>query len=155
MHDDIIDYQFELEMDPAFNTVNCLGIHKVTPDHRARMLDWMIEVLSKFKCCNETFFIAVSLLDRHFKLKTDVIEINELHIIGMTCMFIASKFEDSGHQSISMKLLCEKIGHKKFTSEMIKKQELEILKSIKYIIAAPTSIDFIKFYLLKVFWNGK
>lgn len=66
---EIDDYQRELENDPAFNTVACLGIHKVTPNLRARMIDWMIEVLTNFKCDDQTFFLSVSLIDRYFKLK--------------------------------------------------------------------------------------
>ena len=34
---------------------------------RAKMIDWMIEVLTNFKCDDLTFFIAVSLMDRFFK----------------------------------------------------------------------------------------
>jgi hypothetical protein len=34
---------------------------------RARMVDWMIEVLTNFKCDDQTFFIAVSIMDRYFK----------------------------------------------------------------------------------------
>ena len=30
---------------------------------RARMVDWMIEVLTNFKCDDQTFFIAVSLME--------------------------------------------------------------------------------------------
>lgn len=43
--------------------------HKITPALRARMVDWMIEVLTNFKCDDQTFFLAVSLLDRYLKAK--------------------------------------------------------------------------------------
>lgn len=46
-----------------------LSAHKITHTHRARMIDWMIEVLTNFKCEDQTFFTAVSLLDRFLKLK--------------------------------------------------------------------------------------
>jgi hypothetical protein len=29
------------------------------------MIDWMIEVLTNFKCEDQTFFLAVSLMDRY------------------------------------------------------------------------------------------
>ena len=38
--------------------------------------------------------MSVSLLDRFFKNKLDPKEISDLHIIGVTSMFIASKYED-------------------------------------------------------------
>lgn len=43
--------------------------HKISPTHRARMIDWMIEVLTNFKCNDQAFFLAVNLLDRYLKEK--------------------------------------------------------------------------------------
>ena len=72
-------------------TENCLIKHKITPALRARMIDWMIEVLTNFKCDDQTFFLAVSLIDRYFKNKTETREIGDLHIIGVTTMIIERK----------------------------------------------------------------
>lgn len=142
---EIDDYQRELEAEPAFSTAQCLGRHKVTPNLRARMIDWMIEVLTNFKCDDQTFFLSVSLLDRYFKLKQEVREISDLHIIGVTCMFIASKYEDI--YPLKMKMVYEKIAHKKLAIDKIKSLEMDILKTIKYRIPAPSSLDFLKYYL--------
>ena len=35
-----------------FDITNCLERHKITPALRARMIDWMIEVLCSYKCKN-------------------------------------------------------------------------------------------------------
>lgn len=75
------------------------------------MVDWMIEVLTNFRCDDQTFFLAVSLEDRFFKYCQEHKEIADLHIIGVTCMFIASKFEDI--YPLKMKTVFEKIAHKK------------------------------------------
>ena len=45
---DIDKYTRLLEQE--FLTTNCLINHKITPTLRARMVDWMIEVLTNFKC---------------------------------------------------------------------------------------------------------
>lgn len=58
------------------------------------MVDWMIEVLTNFKCDDQTFFLASSLLDRFLKNSSRGLEISELHLIGVTSMFVASKYED-------------------------------------------------------------
>lgn len=47
-----------------------LSRHDVAQDYRAKMVDWMVEVLSTFKMSEHTFFVAVSLLDRFFKKST-------------------------------------------------------------------------------------
>jgi hypothetical protein len=117
------------------------------------MVDWMIEVLTNFKCDDQTFFLSVSLIDRFFKNKQDTKEVGDLHIIGVTCMFVASKYEDI--YPLKMKMVYEKIAHKKLPIEKIKGLEMEILKSINYKIAAPTSLDFLKVYLKQVLNIGK
>ena len=117
------------------------------------MIDWMIEVLTNFKCDDQTFFLSVSLIDRYFKLKSDVREISDLHVIGVTCMFIASKYEDI--YPLKMKMVYEKIAHKKLPMEKIKTLEMDILKTIKDRIPAPTSHDFLKYYLKQVLNIGR
>ena len=68
-------------------------------------------------------------------------------------MFIASKYEDI--YPLKMKMVYEKIAHKKLSMEKIKSLEMEILKTIKYRIPAPTSLDFLKYYLKQVLNIGK
>jgi hypothetical protein len=69
--------------------------------------------------------------------------------MGVTSMFIASKFEDI--QPLKMKMVYEKIAHRKLPIERIKQLELEFLKVIHYKIASPTILDFMKVYLKAVF----
>ena len=92
-----------------FLTDDSLVRHKITAPLRARMVDWKIEVLTNFKCDDQTFFLAVNLMDRYFKGKQEIREISDLHIIGVTCMFIASKYEDI--YPLKMKMVHEKIAH--------------------------------------------
>lgn len=120
------------------------------------MIDWKIEVLTNFKCDDQTFFLSVDLMDRYFKGKPEIREVSDLHIIGVTCMFIASKYEDI--YPLKMKMVHEKIAHQKLAIEDIKALELDILKVINYRIPAPTVLDFLRVYLkdvLKIGHQGK
>ena len=47
-HEPISRYIRELEL--KYLTKDCLEIHNITSQLRARMVDWMIEVLTNFKC---------------------------------------------------------------------------------------------------------
>jgi hypothetical protein len=144
---DIDEYQRLLEV--GYSTKNCLVGHKITPVLRSRMIDWMIEVLTNFKCDDQTFFLAVSLIDRYLKGSENAPkEVQDLHSMGVTCMFVASKYEDI--YPLKMKMVYEKIAHKKLPMEKIKSLEMDILKVIKYKIAAPTALDFLKVYLKDV-----
>lgn len=107
--EDIDKYLRQLEL--TYDTKNCLERHKITPALRARMVDWMIEVLTNFRCDDQTFFIAISLQDRYFKNVTTSKEVSDLHVTGVTTMFVASKFEDI--YPLKMKTVFEKIAHKK------------------------------------------
>jgi hypothetical protein len=68
--------------------------HNMKEIHRARMVDWMLEVLFTFECRELTFFISVSLMDRYFMKIPKPLKTDELHLIGLTCMLIATKVEE-------------------------------------------------------------
>ena len=48
---------------------NFLESHCITPTLRAKMVDWMIEVLSSYKMNEDTFFRAIKIMDK-FLYKT-------------------------------------------------------------------------------------
>ena len=87
-------------------------------------------------------------MDRFFKNTEKCKEVSDLHLTGVTSMFVASKFEDI--YPLRMKTVHEKIAHKKLDIEKIKSVELDIMKAISYKIHAPTVLDFLKVYLLEV-----
>jgi len=82
------------------------------------MVDWMVEVTDNFGCDHQTFFYAVSIMDRYFKACPKVLKFSDLHIIGATSLFIASKFEDTN--PMTMKEVLEKICHDEFMLDEIK-----------------------------------
>jgi hypothetical protein len=107
LKEDVDAYLRHLEK--QHDTSNCLERHQITTTLRARMIDWMIEVLTNFKCDDQTFFLAVNLQDRFLKNTPTPKEVSDLHITGVTCMFVASKFEDI--YPLKMKTIYEKIAH--------------------------------------------
>ena len=48
-----------------------------------------------------------------------------MHLIGITCIYIASKQNDIYH--ISLRNIFERVAHKKYTVDQIKEKESEIL----------------------------
>jgi len=77
-----------------------------------------------------------------------VVELHELHITGITCMFIASKYEDV--YPLLLKTVFNKIGHQKITTESIREKEIEILRALGFKIGAPTQLEFLEKYILNV-----
>lgn len=131
---------------------NYLSYHKITERMRTRMVDWMIEVLSNYHCDESAFFEAVNLMDRYFKvceIKKRCLLPEELHLIGVTSMFIASKYQDI--YPLRLRIIHEKIAHRKLSCEEIRNKEEEITKLLNYSIGIPTMWDFINLFVEEIF----
>ena len=132
---------------------NFLNSHKITERMRTRMVDWMIEVLSNYHCDESTYFEAVNLMDRYFKVcdtKKQILHPPELHLIGVTSMFIASKYQDI--YPLRLKIVKDKIAHNKLSCQEIKDKEDEITRYLDYNLGLPTMWDFINIYLEEIFY---
>ena len=131
---------------------NYLSYHKITERMRTRMVDWIIVVLSNYHCDESAFFEAVNLMDRYFKvceIKKRCLLPEELHLIGVTSMFIASKYQDI--YPLRLRIIHEKIAHRKLSCEEIKNKEEEITKLLNYSIGIPTMWDFINLFVEEIF----
>lgn len=109
------------------------------------MVDWMVEVLTTFKNSDQTFFLAVNLMDRYFKNAEKGLSASDLHLSGIISMFVASKYEDI--VPLMMKTVLNKIGHNKFELRQIEEKELELLRIIGYRIGVPTIKEFLDRFL--------
>ena len=64
----------------------------LTHEHRAILVDWIMEICEDLAFKRDTLHYAVNYLDR-FLSKTENIEKNILQLIGVACLSIAGKFE--------------------------------------------------------------
>ena len=81
------DFEKEIHMPALLEGTN------INAGLRAKMHDWIIEVLSAFGLIDETYFLTTALFDT-FIFKSDTVDKRDVHLIGITCMYIASKHED-------------------------------------------------------------
>lgn len=137
---------------PNYN--NVLGKHKIASIQRTRMINWMIEVISNYKSTtsNETFVYSVQIMDQFLKLSLKQYLDKDIHLIGITCIYIASKQVDIYH--IPLTQVFDKIGHKKFTMEQIKEKESEILQVLKFNFTFPSTLKFLNRILFKNFYKN-
>lgn len=63
----IINFYFFKIFEKNLPPKNFLEFHKIPYHLRSRMIDWMVEVLFSYKCQDQTFFLAVSIMDSFFK----------------------------------------------------------------------------------------
>lgn len=131
-----------------------LNKHKINPYIRTKMVDWMIEVLSVFDSTEETFFLAVNIMDLFFWKTQSFYKNENVHLIGVAAMFIASKFQEI--YPISLNQFVHKIGHDQFNASDIKKMECKILEDITPENLVSTSVyDFSKTYFYDFYYNNK
>ena len=133
---------------------NFLDKHQINPCIRTRMVDWMIEVLSIFNATEETFFLSINIMDLYFWKTESFLKDEDVHLIGVASMFIASKFQEIF--PISLFEFVHKIGHDQFLPCDVKKMEFNILKDIKPECLVSTSIyDFSKTYFYDFYNSNK
>lgn len=76
------------------------------------MMDWMVEVCSSFKCAKRTYFLASRIFDAYLiKIGQEgkTFENKDVHAIGVTAMYLASKYEDI--LPLHSKVVADKIAH--------------------------------------------
>jgi len=104
------------------------------------MLDWLVEVTTALKCRDRTYYLAASLFDEYQKHFLDILENKDVHGIGITCLYLASKYED--FPSLSSKVISNKIAHGAISESSIKKKEIIILKTLEFSLDMVTHYDF-------------
>jgi hypothetical protein len=116
------------------------------------MIDWIIEVLQALSEKNEitpVFFRTFLVLDLYCKYSEKNLQDSDIHLIGLTAMYISSKYEDI--YPISINDFCEKAGHSTFSPEEIREQEFEILRTFGFSLNFSTLMDIVDFYLKFIF----
>lgn len=99
--------------------------HRVNPHDRGRLIDWMIEVMSSYSHSPSTFFLSIAIVDSFYNISKKFIYIpvntnstlttqNDLHGVGVTAMFIASKL--LGIVPLSLENM-QSISHNQFSKE--------------------------------------
>jgi cyclin B len=72
---------------------NCLATQEeIHVKMRRVLVDWLIDVHMKFKLKPETLFMTVNLIDRY--TQNHQVKRKNYQLIGVTCMLIASKYEE-------------------------------------------------------------
>jgi len=100
---------------------------------RAILVDWLVEVHSKFKLMPETLYLTIDLLDRF--LATSPVRRIKLQQVGVTCLFIASKYEEIHPPEIRDLVY---ITDRSSSREDIIETEIDILNALDFLISRPT-----------------
>ena len=109
----------------------------------------MIEVLSSFSCTTHTFFVAVDIMDRYFEKCDTPKQTKDIHLIGVTCMLIASKLEEI--IPFKVKTVVQKMTHEKIPAADILACEFSILQALNFCFYdTPNLFALIEILLVKL-----
>ena len=106
------------------------------------MTDWMVEVCTSFKCSKRSYFLAVRCFDTFLVImrkKGVVLTNKDVHCIGVTAMYLASKYEDI--YPLHSKIVSEKIAHKAISAKEILAKEAEFLLVLEFQVDLVTHLD--------------
>jgi len=108
---------------------------------RKVLIDWLVDVHAKFKLLPETLFLTINIMDRYLS-KTSINRKN-FQLLGVTAMFLASKYEDIYPPEIKEFIFMTDNAYK---NEELIKLESDILDNIEFNMTFPTSLRFLEIY---------
>ncbi|GAA5900818.1 cyclin family protein [Sporobolomyces salmoneus] len=136
---EVYEYLRELELttmpDPEYMVIQ----NEVTWKMRGILVDWLVEIHTKFRLLPETIFLAVNIIDRF--LSTRAVSLVKFQLVGVTALFIAAKYEEVVCPSVSNFLYMTDGG---YSDEEILKAERYVLGIIGFNLSYPNPINFLR-----------
>jgi len=110
----------------------------INPKMRAILVDWLVEVHSKYRLQDEALWLTVQIVDRY--LQTTQVMRNRLQLIGVAAMLIAAKFEEIHPPEVRDFAY---ITDNTYSKLEILDMEAVILNALAFDLACPTAVHFL------------
>ncbi|XP_047200540.1 G2/mitotic-specific cyclin-B1 isoform X1 [Hippoglossus stenolepis] len=135
---DIYKYLRQLEVEQDVR-LHYLQGHEVTGNMRAILIDWLVQVSLKFRLLQETMYMTVGIIDRF--LQDHPVPKKQLQLVGVTSMFLASKYEEMYPPEISDFAY---VTDRAYTTLQIRDMEMTILRQLKFQLGRPLPLQFLR-----------
>ncbi len=112
---------------------------EITWQHRSTLIDWIIEVHTKFRLVPETLFLAVNIIDRMLSLRH--VGLGKLQLVGCTAVFIAAKYEEVMCPSIQNFLY---LADSSYSEEEILGAERYVLRTLNFDLSYANPMNFLR-----------
>jgi hypothetical protein len=106
---------------------------------RGILVDWLIEVHTRFHLLPETLFLAINIIDRFLSEK--VVQLDRFQLVGITAMFIASKYEEVLSPHVEN---FKRIADDGFSEAEILSAERFVLSTLNYDLSYPNPMNFLR-----------
>ncbi|KAF2120644.1 cyclin-like protein, partial [Lophiotrema nucula] len=136
---EIFDYLKELEISTMANPKYMDNQNELEWKMRGILVDWLLEVHTRFRLLPETLFLAVNIIDRF--LSNKIVQLDRLQLVGVTAMFIASKYEEVLSPHVQN---FRHVADDGFTEEEILSAERFVLAALNYDLSYPNPMNFLR-----------
>ncbi|KAM6943542.1 G2/mitotic-specific cyclin-B2 [Xenentodon cancila] len=135
---DIYTYLHVLEAQQAVR-VDYMQGYEITGRMRALLIDWLVQVHSRFQLLQETLYLTVAILDRF--LQVQPVSRRKLQLVGVTAMLVACKYEEMYAPEVGDFAY---ITDNAFTKAQVLAMEEIILRSLKFQLGRPLPLHFLR-----------
>ncbi|XP_062326817.1 G2/mitotic-specific cyclin-B2 isoform X1 [Osmerus eperlanus] len=135
---DIYGYLRTLEVQQSVKPKYMQG-YEINERMRALLIDWLIQVHSRFQLLQETLYLTVAILDRFLQIQP--VSRKKLQLVGVTAMLVASKYEEMYSPEVGDFAY---ITDNAFTKVQILEMEEMILRCLKFELGRPLPLHFLR-----------
>lgn len=135
---DIYKYLRQLEVEQNVR-LSYLKDQEVTGNMRAILIDWLVQVSLKFRLLQETMYMTVGIIDRF--LQDNPVPKKQLQLVGVSAMFLASKYEEMYPPEISDFAY---VTDRAYTTAQIRDMEMTLLRVLKFQLGRPLPLQFLR-----------
>ncbi|XP_009617571.1 cyclin-A2-4 [Nicotiana tomentosiformis] len=131
----------ELIKRPQSNFMETLQ-RDITQSMRGILVDWLVEVSEEYKLVPDILYLAVHFIDLF--LSQNYVERPKLQLLGITCILIASKYEEIRPLRVEE---CCFITDNTYTKSEVLAMESLALKFLGFQLSGPTAKTFLRRFL--------
>ncbi|GME88988.1 unnamed protein product [Ambrosiozyma monospora] len=108
-------------------------------DHRSTLMDWLVQLHSRFNLLPETLFLSVNIIDRFLSLRA--ISLTRFQLCGAVALFVAAKYEEINVPTVSQ--MTYMVGNQ-FTVPEFLKAEKFMVETLKFEFGWPGPMSFLR-----------
>ncbi|CAK5270916.1 unnamed protein product [Mycena citricolor] len=136
---DIQRYLRDVELKTMANPRYMSAQGDLTWSMRGMLNEWLMQVHLRFRLLPETLFLCSNLIDRF--LSARIVSPTKLQLVGMGCLLLACKFEETVSPSISsLVTICDNA----FDAAAMRQAEQHILRTLDWDLSYPSPMHFLR-----------
>jgi hypothetical protein len=136
---EIFEYLLGLERSTIPDSNYMTDQNELTWTMRTTLVDWLIEVHDHFQLLPETLYLAINILDRFLSVSS--VSLAEFQLVGITTLFIASKYEEVVCPSVNSLI---HLAFNSCTKIDMFATERNVLQVLKFDLRYPNPMNFLR-----------